>query len=84
MSLSETSVPSQLFLGTMDKVYINDKTENNPTPIHGQPAWAANTHHISYHLCEGHLDGTSSFLISRNSARPMIYSICVAWGFSLV
>ncbi|KAN0129788.1 glyoxal oxidase [Lactarius tabidus] len=31
----------QLFLGTLDKVYIVDKTENNPTPIHGHPAWAA-------------------------------------------
>ncbi|KAI9463565.1 glyoxal oxidase [Lactarius psammicola] len=31
----------QIFLGTADKVYIIDKTENNPTPIHGHPAWAA-------------------------------------------
>ncbi|KAH9002019.1 glyoxal oxidase [Lactarius hatsudake] len=31
----------QLFLGTTDKVYIVDKTENNPTPIHGHPTWAA-------------------------------------------
>ncbi|KAI9435759.1 glyoxal oxidase [Lactarius indigo] len=31
----------QLFLGTTDKVYIVDKTENNPTPIRGHPAWAA-------------------------------------------
>ena len=41
--LTETSVPLQLFLGTTDKVYIVDKTENNPTPIHGHPAWAAGT-----------------------------------------
>ncbi|KAI0305706.1 glyoxal oxidase [Multifurca ochricompacta] len=31
----------QLFLGTVDKVYIVDKTENNPTTIHDHPAWAA-------------------------------------------
>ncbi|SRR6266702_1646457 len=41
--LTETSVQLQLFLGTADKVYIVDKTENNPTPIHGHPAWAAGT-----------------------------------------
>lgn len=31
----------QVFLGTEDKVYIVDKTENNPTQINGHPAWAA-------------------------------------------
>ncbi|KAI0266780.1 glyoxal oxidase N-terminus-domain-containing protein [Gloeopeniophorella convolvens] len=31
----------QLFLGTADKVYFVDKTENNPTSVHGHPAWAA-------------------------------------------
>ncbi|KAG1739248.1 glyoxal oxidase [Suillus lakei] len=31
----------QVFLGTEDKVYIIDKTENNPTQINGHPAWAA-------------------------------------------
>ncbi|KAI0046059.1 copper radical oxidase [Auriscalpium vulgare] len=31
----------QLFVGTADKVYIVDKTENNPTQIQGHPAWAA-------------------------------------------
>ncbi|KII92418.1 hypothetical protein PLICRDRAFT_104299 [Plicaturopsis crispa FD-325 SS-3] len=31
----------QLFLGTPDKVYIVDKTENNPTQVNGHPAWAA-------------------------------------------
>ena len=31
----------QMFLGTLDKVYIVDKTENNPTQINGHPAWAA-------------------------------------------
>lgn len=45
--LTETSFQLQLFLGTTDKVYIVDKTENNPTPIHGHPAWAAGTPPIS-------------------------------------
>ncbi|KAI5120664.1 hypothetical protein M0805_008001 [Coniferiporia weirii] len=31
----------QMFLGTLNKVYIVDKTENNPTQIGGHPAWAA-------------------------------------------
>jgi hypothetical protein len=31
----------QVFLGTEDKVYIVDKTENNPIQINGHPAWAA-------------------------------------------
>ena len=33
--------PAQLFLGTLDKIYIVDKVENNPTQINGHPAWAA-------------------------------------------
>ncbi|THH26759.1 hypothetical protein EUX98_g7431 [Antrodiella citrinella] len=31
----------QLFLGTTNKVYVVDKTERNPTPINGHPAWAS-------------------------------------------
>jgi len=31
----------QAFLGTADKVYIVDKTENNPQQIKGHPAWAS-------------------------------------------
>ncbi|TBU33724.1 copper radical oxidase [Dichomitus squalens] len=31
----------QLFLGTLDKVYIVDKVENNPAKINGHPAWAS-------------------------------------------
>ncbi|OBZ70682.1 Galactose oxidase [Grifola frondosa] len=31
----------QIFLGTLDKVYVVDKTERNPTQINGHPAWAA-------------------------------------------
>ena len=31
----------QIFLGTLDKVYVVDKTENNPTQINGHPTWAA-------------------------------------------
>ncbi|KAI8992954.1 DUF1929-domain-containing protein [Trametes punicea] len=31
----------QMFLGTLDKVYIVDKTEANPSKINGHPAWAA-------------------------------------------
>ncbi|KAI0741782.1 copper radical oxidase [Daedaleopsis nitida] len=31
----------QIFLGTPDKVYIVDKTENNPGKINGHPAWAS-------------------------------------------
>ncbi|KAJ3486444.1 hypothetical protein NLI96_g4231 [Meripilus lineatus] len=31
----------QLFLGTVDKVYVVDKVEGNPTQINGHPAWAA-------------------------------------------
>ncbi|KIM83331.1 glyoxal oxidase [Piloderma croceum F 1598] len=31
----------QVFLGTADKVYIVDKTENNPQQINGHPAWAS-------------------------------------------
>ena len=34
-------VGPKLFLGTLDKVYIVDKVENNPTKINGHPAWAA-------------------------------------------
>lgn len=30
-----------MFLGTLDKVYIVDKTENNPTTLNGHPAWAS-------------------------------------------
>ncbi|KAG8908124.1 hypothetical protein FRB99_000152 [Tulasnella sp. 403] len=30
----------QLFLGTSDRVYIIDKTENNPLQVNGHPAWA--------------------------------------------
>ncbi|KAK8843343.1 hypothetical protein IAR55_006999 [Kwoniella newhampshirensis] len=30
----------QMFLGTMNKVYIVDKTENNNATINGHPAWA--------------------------------------------
>ncbi|WVQ63929.1 uncharacterized protein L199_002085 [Kwoniella botswanensis] len=30
----------QLFLGTMNKVYIVDKTENNNATVNGHPAWA--------------------------------------------
>jgi len=31
----------EVFLGTLDKVYIVDKTENNAQQINGHPAWAA-------------------------------------------
>jgi len=31
----------QAFVGTSDKVYIVDKTENNPVAINGHPAWAS-------------------------------------------
>lgn len=31
----------QVFLGTLDKVYIVDKTENNSWQINGHPAWAS-------------------------------------------
>jgi len=31
----------QMFLGTLNKVYIIDKVENNPSQINGHPAWAA-------------------------------------------
>ncbi|KAL4078560.1 glyoxal oxidase [Scleroderma yunnanense] len=31
----------QVFLGTLDKVYIVDKTENNAQQINGHPTWAA-------------------------------------------
>ncbi|WWD21146.1 hypothetical protein CI109_105627 [Kwoniella shandongensis] len=31
----------QMFLGTMNKVYIVDKTENNNITINGHPAWAS-------------------------------------------
>ncbi|TFY64242.1 hypothetical protein EVG20_g6011 [Dentipellis fragilis] len=31
----------QLFVGTSDKVYVVDKTENNPASVGGHPAWAA-------------------------------------------
>ncbi|KAJ6629521.1 glyoxal oxidase N-terminus-domain-containing protein [Mycena sp. CBHHK59/15] len=31
----------QLFLGTLDKVFILDKVENNPAQIDGHPAWAS-------------------------------------------
>jgi hypothetical protein len=31
----------QLFVGTLNKVYILDKTENNSAQINGHPAWAA-------------------------------------------
>ncbi|KAI0339863.1 copper radical oxidase [Trametopsis cervina] len=31
----------QIFLGTLDKIYVVDKTENNPVNINGHPAWAA-------------------------------------------
>lgn len=30
-----------MFLGTLDKVYIVDKTENNPAQINGHPTWGA-------------------------------------------
>ena len=38
---TDTARAPQLFLGTLDKVYIVDKVENNPTQIDGHPAWAA-------------------------------------------
>ncbi|EIW82831.1 glyoxal oxidase [Coniophora puteana RWD-64-598 SS2] len=31
----------QMFLGTPDKVYIIDKTENNPSQFKGHPVWAS-------------------------------------------
>ncbi|OBZ69432.1 hypothetical protein A0H81_10609 [Grifola frondosa] len=31
----------QIFLCTLDKVYVMDKAERNPTQINGHPAWAA-------------------------------------------
>lgn len=31
----------QVFLGTLDKVYIVDKTEDNAQQVNGHPAWAA-------------------------------------------
>ena len=34
-----------MFLGTVNSVYIVDKTENNPTQIAGHPAWAAGWHY---------------------------------------
>jgi len=40
--VTETPVQLQLFLGTADKVYIVDKTENNPTPIHTLPGQLCN------------------------------------------
>ncbi|KAG9014897.1 hypothetical protein FRB94_009055 [Tulasnella sp. JGI-2019a] len=30
----------QIFLGTPNKVYVIDKTENNPVQVNGHPAWA--------------------------------------------
>ncbi|KAH8119307.1 glyoxal oxidase [Phellopilus nigrolimitatus] len=38
---SSIASAQQMFLGTLDKVYIVDKVENNPTQINGHPAWAA-------------------------------------------
>lgn len=37
----DVDLAAQMFLGTLDKVYIVDKTERNPTQINGHPAWAA-------------------------------------------
>ncbi|KAF7321783.1 hypothetical protein MKEN_00700100 [Mycena kentingensis (nom. inval.)] len=31
----------QMFLGTLDKVYMLDKVENNPAKVDGHPAWAS-------------------------------------------
>lgn len=31
----------QVFLGRVDKIYILDKVQNNPTQISGHPAWAS-------------------------------------------
>ncbi|KIK69166.1 hypothetical protein GYMLUDRAFT_153319 [Collybiopsis luxurians FD-317 M1] len=31
----------QMFLGTLDKVFIVDKVENNPAQINGHPAWGS-------------------------------------------
>jgi hypothetical protein len=31
----------KIFLGTLNKVFIVDKVENNPAQINGHPAWAA-------------------------------------------
>jgi hypothetical protein len=39
--LTLSSLIFQLFLGTLQKVYIIDKTENNPAQINGHPAWAS-------------------------------------------
>jgi len=33
-----------MFLGTLDKVYIVDKVENNPAQVNGHPAWAQGYH----------------------------------------
>lgn len=30
-----------MFLGTLDKVYVVDKVENNPTQINGHPVWGS-------------------------------------------
>ncbi|KAG8885557.1 hypothetical protein FRB98_001747 [Tulasnella sp. 332] len=30
----------QAFLGTADRIYVIDKTENNPVQVNGHPAWA--------------------------------------------
>jgi hypothetical protein len=36
-----------MFLGTLDKVYILDKVENNEAQIDGHPAWASGTKNLN-------------------------------------
>ena len=42
--IGDTGVSAQqLFLGTENKVYVIDKTQNNVAQINGHPAWATGT-----------------------------------------
>lgn len=59
----------QVFLGTVDKIYILDKTENNPTQINGHPAWAAGM--LPRPVLTLPLTAASEYDLVTNAGRPM-------------
>lgn len=62
---------AQMFLGTETRVYIVDKTENNPTQINGHPAWAAGQSSLYFFTFYSPLTCFSEYSTDTNQGRPM-------------
>jgi hypothetical protein len=60
-----------MFLGTLDKVFILDKVENNEARIDGHPAWASGARNLSSARNLVLMLPASEYALGANTARTM-------------